>query len=57
LVEFLNWEDVQILLDSSAISKDNLAVAIESCGVNFENPESSTLTFEMVIENHPFYCL
>ena len=45
LVEFLRWEDVQELLESGALSKDNLASAIESAGVTVE---SDSLGFDTV---------
>ena len=36
LVEFLQWEDVQELLEVGALSKDDLATAIENAGVSLE---------------------
>jgi hypothetical protein len=45
LEEFLQWEDVQELLESGALSKDNLAMAIQNAGITVEQGD---LTFEMV---------
>ena len=36
LVDFLQWEDVQELLEVGALSKDDLATAIENAGVSVE---------------------
>ena len=36
LVDFLQWEDVQDLLEAGALSKDDLATAIENAGVSLE---------------------
>ena len=44
LVSILRWNDIQELLESGAISKDNLAKAIENCGIVSADDE---LTFEM----------
>lgn len=45
LVKFIQWEDVQELLESGALTKDNLAFAIEKCGVSVDQGE---LSFETV---------
>lgn len=45
LVDFLQWEDVQELLEVGAISKDGLATAIENAGVSVEQ---DGITFEKV---------
>jgi hypothetical protein len=45
LVEFIRWSDVQDLLSSGALSRDDLASAIEKTGITVENGE---LTFETV---------
>lgn len=45
LVDFIRWDDVQGLLASEALSKDDLASAIEKTGVTVENGQ---LTFENV---------
>lgn len=45
LVEFIQWEDVQELLETGSLSKDDLASAIERTGVTVE---SGDLTFETV---------
>lgn len=45
LVDFLKWEDVQELLECGALSKDNLATAIENAGLTVDKGD---LTFEAV---------
>ena len=45
LVDFLQWEDVQELLEFGALSKDDLATAIENAGVSLEK---DGITFEKV---------
>jgi hypothetical protein len=45
LVDFLQWEDVQELLEVGALSKDDLATAIENAGVSVEQ---DGITFEKV---------
>ena len=45
LVDFLQWEDVQELLEVGALSKDDLATAIENAGVSVE---LDGITFEKV---------
>lgn len=45
LVNFIRWDDVQELLGSGALSKDDLASAIEKTGVTVEK---GSLTFENV---------
>jgi hypothetical protein len=51
LVSFIRWDDVQELLGSGALSKDDLAAAIEKTGVTVE---SGSLTFENV-SIHTFF--
>jgi hypothetical protein len=45
LVDFLKWEDVQELVESGALSRDNLAAAIENAGVSVEKGD---MNFETV---------
>ena len=45
LVEFIRWSDVQELLETGALTKDDLASAIEKTGTTVENGD---LTFETV---------
>ena len=45
LIEFIKWEDVQELMESGALSRDDLATAIEKTGVTVE---SGDLTFDTV---------
>lgn len=45
LVDFIKWEDVQELLDTKALSEDNLADSITKAGI--EN-EVALLSFEQV---------
>jgi ribosome-associated protein YbcJ (S4-like RNA binding protein) len=45
LVDFLKWEDVQELMECGALSKDDLAAAIENAGVSVEKGE---MNFETV---------
>jgi Ca2+-binding EF-hand superfamily protein len=45
LVDFLKWEDVQELLECGALSKDNLAMAIENAGLTVDKGE---ISFEKV---------
>ena len=45
LVEFIRWQDVQELLETGALTKDDLASAIEKTGTTVENGD---LTFETV---------
>lgn len=47
LVDFLQWEDVQELLEVGALSKDDLATAIENAGVSVEQ---DGITFEKVLQ-------
>ena len=37
LIDFLKWEDVQELLECGALSKDDLASAVDSVGVSVEH--------------------
>ena len=46
LLDFLKWEETQELLESGALSKDNLALAIENCGVVVDSRDAS-LSFPM----------
>ena len=39
---------MQELLESGALSQDDLAAAIESSGVDVDDPDNSLLSFEMV---------
>lgn len=41
LIDFLKWEDVQELLDSGALSKDDLATVIDSCAISVEKDDIS----------------
>lgn len=50
LVEFLKWEDVQELLECGALSKDNLATAIENAGLTVDKGD---LSFESVRPRTP----
>ena len=45
LIEFIRWQDVQELLETGALTKDDLASAIEKTGTTVENGD---LTFETV---------
>jgi hypothetical protein len=45
---FLRWDDVQELIERDALSKDDLALAIEQCGITLDKGDESSLTFEMV---------
>lgn len=45
LIEFLKWEDVQELLEVGALTKDNLATAIENVGLTVENGDLSFSQF------------
>ena len=47
LVDFIQWEDVQELLESKALSKDDLAKAIANVGIAKSDSE---LTFQQVSE-------
>jgi hypothetical protein len=47
LVSVLRWNDIQELLESGALTKDNLAKAIENCGIVSADDE---LTFEMFFD-------
>ena len=49
LVDFLQWEDVQELLEVGALSKDDLATAIENAGVSVEQ---DGIEFEKVRTSH-----
>ena len=57
LVDFLQWEDVQDLLEAGALSKDDLATAIENAGVSLELDgiafDKVTFYFTVAI---PTYC-
>ena len=53
LVDFLQWEDVQELLEFGALSKDDLATAIENAGVSLEK---DGITFEKV-KLQTIYCI
>jgi NACalpha-BTF3-like transcription factor len=46
LADFLAWEDVQELVASGAISKDDLALAIEQSGVATEQLDEAKLDFD-----------
>lgn len=48
LQQFIQWEDVQELLDSGAVSRDDLADCIEKSGANIEDDSESTIEFETV---------
>lgn len=43
--DFIQWEDVQDLLTSKALTKDDLAKALQDCGIKGEN---SKLSFKQV---------
>jgi hypothetical protein len=53
LVDFLQWEDVQELLEVGALSRDDLASAIESAGVTVEQ---DGINFEKVSKNAEGIC-
>mmetsp|Transcript_10051 Transcript_10051/g.22600 ORF Transcript_10051/g.22600 Transcript_10051/m.22600 type:complete len:588 (-) Transcript_10051:102-1865(-) len=44
--QFLRWDDVQELLLSGALTKDDLAQAIENCVSEIDSGDESVLTFE-----------
>ncbi len=60
LKEFIAWEEIQELLESGALTKANLATAIENSGMNMNDKqlEKSTMNFDtfydllQIIENY-----
>jgi len=50
LVDFLKWEDVQELLECGALTKDQLATAIENVGLTVEKGDLSFESFQDLID-------
>lgn len=48
LADFFKWEDIQSLLESGALTKEKLALAVEQTGVDVSKPEQCKLNFATV---------
>lgn len=48
LGDFLRWEELQEMLESEALSKDDLALAIEQADINIDEANDSKLGFQEV---------
>ena len=48
IVDFLQWEDIQDLLDSKALSEDDLAICIEKVGIEVDQKGQATKTLNFV---------
>lgn len=48
LKDFLQWDDLQDLLDNDALNRDDLAKAIEQSGLNVDQDENSAIDFQTV---------
>jgi hypothetical protein len=49
VADFLRWQDVQDLLESGALTKDQLADTMDSCEVNIGKGDRTQLPFEKVL--------
>lgn len=59
LSAFLSWEEVQDLINSGALTKEDLVAAIQAVGVDGSKPDSASLSFAQVIYalyNHIIPC-